>query len=111
MYPYTASGTGLTAVVPPWAQADDKLYDNLRDPAMRAKIRQEMVKPSGDWEAMGSRDPGQRHAHRLSEAGEPALRRQTADRDRGDARPGLDRTVSSTCLLSEEQRIGTIYFP
>ena len=57
MYPYHASGTGLTAVLPPWSMADGKLYDNLRDPAMRAKIKQEMLNPSGDWEPMGTRNP------------------------------------------------------
>ncbi len=57
MYPYAASGTGLTAVLPPWSMADGKLYDNLDDAEMCAKIRAEMLNPSGDWEAMASRDP------------------------------------------------------
>ncbi len=53
MYPYTAAGTGLTSVLPPWAAAGGKLYDNLRDPAKRAEIRAAALAPSGDWEAMG----------------------------------------------------------
>ncbi len=53
MYPYTAAGTGLTSVLPPWAAADGKLYENLRDPVMRARIRAEALAPSGGWEAMG----------------------------------------------------------
>ena len=57
MYPYAASGTGLSAVIPPWAQADDQLFANLREPATRARIKQELLRPAGDWEAMGSRDP------------------------------------------------------
>lgn len=52
MYPYPAAGTGLSSVLPPWAAADGNYYDNLRDPAMRAKIRAEALNPSGDWEAM-----------------------------------------------------------
>jgi N-acyl-D-amino-acid deacylase len=52
MYPYAASGTGLTAILPPWADADGRLYQNLADPIMRAKIRAEVLQPSGDWEAM-----------------------------------------------------------
>jgi len=52
MYPYAASGTGLSAILPPWADADGKLYENLADPVMRAKIRAEVLHPSGDWEAM-----------------------------------------------------------
>jgi dihydroorotase/N-acyl-D-amino-acid deacylase len=50
MYPYEAAGTGLTACVPPWASADGKLYDNLRDPATRARIKTAMAEPAPDWE-------------------------------------------------------------
>ncbi len=52
MYPYTGSSTSLDAVLPPWAHADDKLYENLRDPDMRARIKAETLNPSGGWEAM-----------------------------------------------------------
>jgi N-acyl-D-amino-acid deacylase len=55
MYPYAASGTGLSALLPPWADADGRLYQNLADPAMRAKIRAgRCSSPAGDWEAMGT---------------------------------------------------------
>ncbi len=54
MYPYIASGTGLTACLPPWAAEGGKLFANLRDPDMRAKIRDEVLEPSGDWEAQVS---------------------------------------------------------
>lgn len=52
MYPYVASGTGLSSCLPPWSEADGKLYDNLADPELRAKIRAEVLAPAGDWEAM-----------------------------------------------------------
>ncbi len=42
MYPYEASGTSLTAMLPDWAAADGKLFQNLDDPATRAKIIAEM---------------------------------------------------------------------
>lgn len=51
MYPYVASGTGLSSCLPPWAAAGGKFYENLRDPEMRAKIREATLNPSGDWEA------------------------------------------------------------
>jgi dihydroorotase/N-acyl-D-amino-acid deacylase len=51
MYPYTASGTGLAIVLPPWAAADGKFFDNLRDPATRATIRAAALHPDGAWEA------------------------------------------------------------
>jgi dihydroorotase/N-acyl-D-amino-acid deacylase len=50
MYPYIATGTGWTACVPPWASADGKLFANLRDPSVRARIRAEMVAPRTSWE-------------------------------------------------------------
>lgn len=53
MYPYTAGGTGLTAVLPPWTAADGKLFDNLADPAARARIRAEIQSDKTDWENMG----------------------------------------------------------
>ncbi len=52
MYTYPAAGTGLTSVLPPWAAAGDKLYENLADPAMRAKIKEAALHPDGEWEAM-----------------------------------------------------------
>jgi len=54
MYPYEAAGTGLTACIPPWASADGKLYDNLRDPETREKIATAMREPTPDWENFGA---------------------------------------------------------
>lgn len=53
MYPYTAGATGLTSVLPPWTAADGKLFDNLADPPIRARIRAEMAMENTDWENMG----------------------------------------------------------
>ncbi|GMV79198.1 MAG: N-acyl-D-amino-acid deacylase [Planctomycetota bacterium] len=58
MYPYIASGTGLSAMVPSWAHADDRLYANLRDPAVRATIRAEMLKTYGGGAELGARAEG-----------------------------------------------------
>lgn len=55
MYPYDGSGTGLSACLPPWAEADGKRQSNLRDPEMRAKILEEMRKPTEHWENLGAR--------------------------------------------------------
>lgn len=43
MYPYIASGTGLAATLPAWTFADDKLFENLRDPALRQRMYTEML--------------------------------------------------------------------
>ena len=50
MYPYTAASTSLTACFPPWSQADDRLFPNLRDPNARARMREDMLGPPADWE-------------------------------------------------------------
>lgn len=46
-YPYTASGTGLTAsLLPPWAQAGrrEEQLARLKDPAQRARLVEDMTK-------------------------------------------------------------------
>ncbi len=52
MYTYTAGGTGLDAVMPPWAQDGgiDALVERLKDPELRARIAKEISEPSDDWE-------------------------------------------------------------
>ncbi len=110
MYPYVASGTGLSAILPTWVSADGKLFDNLRDPAVRARIREGMSRPIGA-------------------AGAPAMRRAPAQiMPVGFAKPehrayigqrlseiaaarGQDWIEAAFDLLaSEGQRISTMYF-
>jgi N-acyl-D-amino-acid deacylase len=54
IYPYTAGSTGLNATMPPWVQADGHVawLNRLRDPDIRARLRQAMRTPSDDWENM-----------------------------------------------------------
>ena len=42
MYPYPASGTGLSAILPTWTAEGGRLYERLRDPAVRAKVRAQL---------------------------------------------------------------------
>jgi len=50
IYPYTAASTSLQACLPPWASADGRLRDNLRDPAARARIVADMTGAPGAYE-------------------------------------------------------------
>jgi N-acyl-D-amino-acid deacylase len=52
MYTYEAGATGLNAGMPPWVQegGPQEWYARLRDPAMRARVIQEMRTPTGQWE-------------------------------------------------------------
>ena len=53
MYPYPAGGTGLSAVLPPWASEGGALLDNLRDPETRQRIHDEILADDADWENLG----------------------------------------------------------
>ncbi|MGI8916415.1 MAG: N-acyl-D-amino-acid deacylase family protein [Chloroflexota bacterium] len=110
MYPYAASGTGLSAVLPTWTAAEGKLFTNLSDPATRRRIRAAMLDPEGGAETLSSgRDAGsimpigfeqpehqQYVGKRLSEIA--ASRKQD-----------WIETVFDL-LLAERQQIATIYF-
>lgn len=110
MYPYPASGTGLDTLVPYWVFEGDRFFANLRDPAVRARIRREME--AGELDALNQgrgrtpemimpvgfhKSENQRYkGKRLSEI---ALMR------------GQDSLEAALDLLvSEEQEIGTIFF-
>ena len=51
-YPYTEGSTLMSALLPRWAHAGGVagLMRNLRDPAVRAKIRGDIEADRGDWE-------------------------------------------------------------
>jgi N-acyl-D-amino-acid deacylase len=110
VYPYPAAGTGLTSCLPAWAAADGRLFDNLRDPGMRARIRAEMVREHSDWEnfcvlagpegvmVVGLNRPEHRQwiGRRLSEIAE-AQGKHWAD-------------AAIDLILAENQRVFTMYF-
>jgi len=51
-YPYTAGSNNLSSCIPPWAHADGKLLDRLRDPATRARIKTEMMDENSNFESL-----------------------------------------------------------
>jgi N-acyl-D-aspartate/D-glutamate deacylase len=59
-YAYTAWFNSLSAFIPPWAHdgGDTKLIERLKDPAMRARIRKEMLTPSEAWDNEWQEIPG-----------------------------------------------------
>ncbi|MGI8547708.1 MAG: N-acyl-D-amino-acid deacylase family protein [Gemmatimonadaceae bacterium] len=52
MYTYTAGATGLDAAMPPWVQEGGYAAwaKRLQDPAIRARVKQEMDTPTNEWE-------------------------------------------------------------
>jgi len=59
-YGYTAWFNSLSAFIPPWAHdgGDAKLLARLADPGQRARIRQDMLTPGGDWDNEWQEVPG-----------------------------------------------------
>lgn len=51
-YAYTAWGNSLDAFIPPWAHdgGETALLERLKDPAMRERIRKDMMTPSSEWD-------------------------------------------------------------
>ncbi len=110
MYTYIAGSTGLAACMPPWASADGKLLENLKNPEMRAKIHDEILNQKTEWENLGQlatpenvlilgfrKEENQEYAgKRLSEIAEKM------------GKDWVDTAID--LLLSEGQDIGTIYF-
>jgi len=59
-YAYTAWFNTFSAFIPQWAHdgGDAKLVERLKDPAMRVRIRKEMMTPSKDWDNEWQEIPG-----------------------------------------------------
>ncbi len=110
MYPYVAGGTGLTACLPPWAEADGKLLDNLRDPEIRARIREEIVNQTTDWENLcGLATPENVLILGLEQPeNQQYIGKRLADIAELHGKDWIETAMD--LLLSEEQRIGTVYF-
>ncbi|HJQ20075.1 MAG TPA: D-aminoacylase [Gemmatimonadaceae bacterium] len=51
-YPYTAGSNNLSSCIPPWAHADGKLLERLRDPTTRARIKAEMMDENANFESL-----------------------------------------------------------
>ena len=52
MYAYVAGATDLSSCLPPWASADGKLLDNLRDSTIRARIHADASREYTEWESL-----------------------------------------------------------
>ncbi len=110
MYPYAASGTGLDSVLPPWVAEGGTYFETLADPQSQQRIRAEVLAPSGGWEALahnvgpeGVMPIGFEQPENLQYAGK---RLTEIAQMRGQH--WLDAVIE--LLLSERQRIFTIYF-
>jgi len=110
MYAYIAGGTGLSACFPPWASADGKLLDNLRDPQMRARIRTEVQKEYTEWENLcqlatpdGVMVVGLDQPENKTFAG-----KRLAEIAAAQGKDWIETAMD--LVLSERQRVGALFF-
>jgi len=106
MYPYAASGTGLTALFPNWVAADGKFFENLRDPAIRTELHKEMADPAKMLMASPP-DVVMPIGFDLPENQLYVGKRLT---EISEMRGQHWVDAAMDLLLSEGQRIGTLYF-
>lgn len=117
MYPYPASGTGLTAILPTWTAEGGRLYERLADPAERARIRASLEGRARADGPIGSNGLGletRGGPHGIMPIGflKPEHQIYVGKRlDEIAAMRGQDWIEAALDLLvAEGQRIGTIYF-
>jgi N-acyl-D-amino-acid deacylase len=111
MYPYPAGGTGLSACLPPWASEGGELYQRLREPEFRARVRAEVLNPGAkQWEDLCSLSTPE--GVLLLGLNRPENKRWVGMRLSQIAEAMGKHWVDAAIdlLISEEQRIGTIFF-
>ena len=109
MYPYDASGTGLSSLLPTWTAADGQFFENLEQPAVRARIRAEIFEAAGNKKRPTTRGGAEGvipvGLHR--EENSAYLGMNLAQIAAAREQDWLDCTID--LLRSEGQRIGTIF--
>ena len=113
IYPYTAGATGLDAAMPPWVQEGGYAAwaKRLRDPAIRARVAQEMRTPTNEWESLylmaGSPDRVllvQFKADSLKQYTGKTLAEVAKLRKKSPEETAMD------LVIRDGTRVGTIYF-
>ena len=113
MYPYVAGATALASSLPPWV-ADgglNKLLDRLRDPAVRARIKQELAEEHPDWENLylGSGGPsGVLVASVVNKDLKQWTGKTVAEMATEQKKDPLDALFD--CILADKGQTGALYF-
>ena len=113
MYNYVAGATGLDAAMPPWVQEGgyDQWAERLQDPAIRKKVKEEMMTPTDEWESL------------MQAAGDPSkillvgfkndtLKHYTGKtlKEVAELRGTSPEETAMDLVVQDGSRVGTIYF-
>ncbi|MDF0705675.1 N-acyl-D-amino-acid deacylase family protein [Flagellimonas okinawensis] len=113
MYNYIAGSTGLDASMPPWVQEGgyEKWAERLQDPAIREKVKEEMITPTDKWESL------------MQAAGDPSkillvgfradsLKYLTGKtlKEVAEMRGTSPEETAMDLVVQDGSRVGTIYF-
>jgi N-acyl-D-amino-acid deacylase len=114
VYPYTRGNNNLSSIIPPWAHegGTSRMLERLRDPADRARIKNDILKGipgwynhytavGGDWSRMLISDNNEFKGKTMDQV--------IAARSR-DAKPGTDALdVFLDFLIEHRGSVGTVY--
>ncbi len=113
MYTYVAGATGLDACMPSWVQegGHDAWVARLKDPTVRARLRQEMVTPTDAWENMYLACGGGKNMILISfknEGLKPLIGKTLAEVAAMRGTPELDTIMD--LVIEDDTRVGTVFF-
>ena len=113
MYSYTAGATGLDAAMPPWVQEGgvDEWVKRLQDPKIRARVVEEMRKPTNSWENLLIA-AGKPENVLLIAFDKPALKPLTGKTlaEVAHLRGKSPEETAIDLVIEDHSRIGTVYF-
>lgn len=113
MYLYPAGATGLDAAMPPWVQegGHDEWVKRLKDPAIRERVKREMMTPTDDWENLMLL-AGSPEKVLLVEFKSDALKPLTG-KTLGEVARMRGKSPEDTAMdlvIEDDTRVGTVYF-
>jgi N-acyl-D-amino-acid deacylase len=113
MYTYPAGATGLDAAMPVWVQAGglEEWIKRLKDPAIRERVKKEMLDPNAEWENLLQLAGGADKAlligfknPKLKPLTGKTLAEVAATRGKSPEETAMD------LVIEDESRVGTVYF-
>ncbi len=112
-YPYIAGATALAASLPPWVAdgGTDKLFDRLRDPKIRERIKDEMTTDHPEWENLYF-DCGGGSGVMIAGVVNPDLKKyngkMVSEMAAAEHKPELDALFDF--ILADQAQTGALYF-